>query len=73
MSGRGLKEAIELGVDVARCGGGHSGRGGSWRIFSFCVCVISLSFTISLSLSFVTPMWRRCKKAFMARIVGAGG
>ena len=34
-SGSGLYELTELGVDVTRCVvGGHSGRGGSWGIFS---------------------------------------
>ena len=59
ISGRGLYDEMEFGVDVTRAeGGGHSGRGGSCRIFSLGVVAGLLSFggVISWSLSFVKPL-----------------
>jgi hypothetical protein len=56
MSGRGLYDEIEFGVEVTRAdGGGHSGRGGSCRTFSLGV-VGGLASLLSVSLSLVKPL-----------------
>jgi hypothetical protein len=56
MSGRGLYDEMEFGVVVTRAdGGGHSGRGGSCRIFSLGV-VTGLASLLSGSLSLVKPL-----------------
>lgn len=69
ISGRGLKVEMEVGVDVARCGGGgggHSGRAGNWGIFSFCKAEESLSLSLSLVLE--RPLLMRLRKAFIALV-----
>lgn len=58
MSGRGLYDDMEFGVEVTRAdGGGHSGRGPSCRTFSLGLpSLVSLGITMSWSLSFVNPL-----------------
>jgi hypothetical protein len=67
MSGRGLYDEMEFGVVVTRAdGGGHSGRGGSCRIFSLGV-VTGLASLLSESLSLVKPLLIRYNRAFMVQ------
>ena len=57
MSGRGLYDEMEFGVEVTRAdGGGHSGRGGSCRTFSLGVPSLLSLGAISWSLSFAKPL-----------------
>lgn len=70
ISGRGLYDDMEFGVDVTRVVvGGHSGRGGSCNTFSLGVVagVVAspLSFGGSLSFSFVRPLLKRLNRAFI--------
>lgn len=70
ISGSGLKDDMELGVDVTRVvGGGHSGSGGSDNGFSLGV-VEGLASLLSLagrsgSFSLVKPLLKRWKRAFI--------
>src|ERR1700683_3798774 len=53
MSGRGLYDEIEFGVEVTRAdGGGHSGKGGSCNTFSLGLPSLLSLAAISWSLSF---------------------
>lgn len=74
ISGRGLYDEIEVGVDITRVvGGGHSGRGGNCNIFSFGVVAVVVSSlllslggtTTSRSLSFESPLLKRWNNAFI--------
>jgi hypothetical protein len=67
ISGRGLYDEMEFGVEVARVdGGGHSGRGGSCSTFSLGV-VAGLLGVISWSLSLVKPLLIRWNRAFIVQ------
>lgn len=70
MSGRGLWDTMEFGVDVTRVDwGGHSGKGGSCKGFSWGVVtgfgVLLGDAVISRSFSLLKPRLMRLNKAFI--------